>query len=55
MNGCQACGSDRAPWHLLNIGHGFGDVRACINPKACRERAQAAGIWRTYNRTGSTR
>lgn len=42
---CSACG-DTARVHQLDIGGGFGRQWICVLPVACRERAQAQGIWK---------
>lgn len=41
---CTACG-DTSRVHLHDIGGGFGRQYVCVEPKPCRERAQAQGIY----------
>ena len=44
---CAACRGP-GPLHLLDIGGGYGKQKVCEDPKACRLRATAAGIWKRY-------
>lgn len=42
---CDACLTPGLPTHTVPVP-GYGPVVVCVGPVGCRERAQAAGIWK---------
>jgi hypothetical protein len=46
---CEACGHVAAPptVHSTTVP-AAGAINLCADPRACRERAQAAGTWKRY-------
>jgi hypothetical protein len=50
---CESCHATGVP--LVTITIPGAQVPACADPAACRQRAQAAGMWRVYESTGVRR